>query len=120
MSGSVAEVPVLIVGGGPCGLAASLTLSRLGVEHLLVERNATPLHHPKAVGVMQRTAELLRGWGAEEEMRARGVPAEFSGQMWCGRRRSRARSSAAPSRRTRTPAFLIHQLTTRPFGARST
>src|SRR2546421_2497847 len=81
MPGSVSEVPVLIVGGGPCGLAASLTLSRLGVDHLLVERHAKPLHHPKAVGVMQRTAELMRAWGAEEEMRARGVPAEFGGQM---------------------------------------
>ena len=81
MSKSGSEVPVLIVGGGPCGLAASLTLSQLGVVHVLVERHATPLHHPKAVGVMQRTAELLRGWGAEEEMRARGVPAEFGGQM---------------------------------------
>jgi putative polyketide hydroxylase len=74
-------VPVLIIGGGPCGLAASLTLSQMGVAHLLVERHATPLHHPKAVGVMQRTAELLRAWGAEEEMRARGVPRAFGGQM---------------------------------------
>ena len=81
MSGSSSEVPVMIVGGGPCGTAASLTLSQLGVPHLLVERHATPLHHPRAVGVMQRTAELLRGWGAEEEMRARGVPAKFAGQM---------------------------------------
>jgi putative polyketide hydroxylase len=80
VSGS-SGVPVLIVGGGPCGLAASLTLSQLGVPHLLVERHSTPLHHPKAVGVMQRTAELLRAWGADEEMRARGVPAEFGGQM---------------------------------------
>ncbi len=75
------EVPVLIVGGGPCGLAASLTLSRLGVDHLLVERHAEPLHHPKAVGLMQRTAELLRAWGAEGEIRARGVPRDFCGQM---------------------------------------
>ncbi len=75
------EVPVLIVGAGPCGLAASLTLSGVGVNHVLVERHAAPLHHPKAVGVMQRTAELLRGWGAEEEMRERGVPAEFCRQM---------------------------------------
>jgi putative polyketide hydroxylase len=81
MMGSGSEVPVLIIGGGPSGLAASLTLSHLGVAHVLVERHATPLHHPKAVGVMQRTAELLRGWGAEEEMRARGVPAEFAEQM---------------------------------------
>jgi putative polyketide hydroxylase len=74
---------VLIVGAGPCGLAASLTLSRLGVPHLLVDRHAKPLHHPKAVGVMQRTAELLRGWGVEEEMRTRGVPEQFARQaVW--------------------------------------
>lgn len=81
MSTTGSSVPVLIIGGGPCGLAASLTLSGMGVEHLLAERHEAPLHHPKAVGVMQRTAELLRAWGAEEEMRARGVPAEFTGQM---------------------------------------
>ena len=60
MMGSESEIPVLIIGGGPCGLAASLTLSQLGVTHMLVERHPTPLHHPKAVGVMQRTAKLLR------------------------------------------------------------
>ena len=65
------EVPVLVVGAGPTGLAASLTLSRLGVEHVLADRHAGPLHNPKAVGIMQRTAELLRGWGAEDEIRAR-------------------------------------------------
>lgn len=81
MSDPELEVPVVVVGAGPCGLAASLTLSRLGVNHLLVERHAAPLHHPKAVGVMQRTAELLRGWEAEEEIRERGVPAEFCRQM---------------------------------------
>ena len=79
--GTGSDVPVLIVGGGPCGLTASLTLSHLGVPHVLVERHATPLHHPKAVGLMQRTAELLRAWGAEAEIRARGVPPEFTGQM---------------------------------------
>ena len=79
--GSGSDVPVLIVGGGPCGLAASLTLSQLGVPHVLVERHATPLHHPKAVGLMQRTAELLRAWGCEDEIRARGVPREYTGQM---------------------------------------
>ena len=30
------EVPVLIVGGGGAGLAASMLLARQGVEHLLV------------------------------------------------------------------------------------
>jgi hypothetical protein len=35
---AVVETPVLIVGGGGCDLSASIFLSNLGVEHLLVER----------------------------------------------------------------------------------
>jgi putative polyketide hydroxylase len=75
------ETPVLIVGGGPSGLAASLTLSHLGVPSLLVNRYPGTLEHPKAVGLMQRTAELLRLWGVEDELRRRGVPQEFCERM---------------------------------------
>ncbi len=75
------ETPVLIVGGGPTGLAASLTLSQLGVSSMLVNRYPGTLEHPKAVGIMQRTTELLRLWGADEEIRRQGVPPEFYDQM---------------------------------------
>jgi putative polyketide hydroxylase len=75
------ETPVLIVGGGPTGLAASLTLSQLGVPSMLVNKYPGTLEHPKAVGIMQRTAELLRLWGAEGEVRRRGVPREFCDRM---------------------------------------
>ena len=75
------ETPVLIVGGGPTGLAASLTLSHLGVPSMLVNTYPGTLEHPKAVGIMQRTGELLRLWGAEDEIRRRGVPPEFHNQM---------------------------------------
>ena len=75
------ETPVLIVGGGPTGLAASLTLSHLGVPSMLVNKYPGTLAHPKAVGIMQRTAELLRLWGAEAEVRRRGVPREFCDRM---------------------------------------
>jgi len=75
------KTPVLIVGGGPSGLAASLTLSHLGVPSTLVNKYPGTLEHPKAVGLMQRTAELLRQWGAEDEVRRRGVPAEFCNRM---------------------------------------
>src|SRR4051794_9182943 len=75
------ETPVLIVGGGPSGLAASLTLSHLGVPSMLVNTYPGTLEHPKAVAIMQRTAELLRLWGAEDEMRRKGVPREFCDRM---------------------------------------
>jgi 2-polyprenyl-6-methoxyphenol hydroxylase-like FAD-dependent oxidoreductase len=67
---SEAEVPVLIVGGGPTGLSASLLLSRYGVRSLLVERHPGTSVHPKARGLNVRTLELFRVWGLEPAVRA--------------------------------------------------
>jgi putative polyketide hydroxylase len=75
------DTPVLIVGGGPAGLTASLTLSQLGVPSLLVSKYPRTLEHPRAVGLMQRTAELLRSWGVEKEVRERGVPRAYCDRM---------------------------------------
>lgn len=57
------EVPVLIVGGGGCGLSASVFLSDHGVGHLLVERHADTSLLPKAHYVNQRTMEIFRQHG---------------------------------------------------------
>jgi putative polyketide hydroxylase len=72
------ETAVLIVGGGPVGLAASICLSDLGIDSLLVERHATTTAHPKATVVNTRTFELFRQWGIEEEARAGGLPLDKS------------------------------------------
>lgn len=68
MAGS--DEPVLIVGGGPTGLPASLLLSRHGVPSLLVERHPGTSVHPKARGLNVRTLELFRVWGLEPAVRA--------------------------------------------------
>jgi putative polyketide hydroxylase len=57
------RVPVLIVGGGPVGLAMVLELARYGVRSLLVERHDTTTQHPKARNLNTRTMEIARGWG---------------------------------------------------------
>jgi putative polyketide hydroxylase len=67
---SKVQVPVLIVGGGPVGLTASLLLSRHGVRSLLVERHPGTSMHPKARGLNVRTLELFRVWGLEPAVRA--------------------------------------------------
>lgn len=67
---SKVQVPVLIVGGGPVGLTASLLLSRHGVRSLLVERHPGTSVHPKARGLNVRTLELFRVWGLEASVRA--------------------------------------------------
>src|SRR3954469_2420514 len=77
-------VPVLIVGGGPVGLAASILLSRQGVRSLLVERHPGTAIHPKARGINARTMEIFRQQGVEDAVRAAGLPPHHTGLIvWC-------------------------------------
>jgi 2-polyprenyl-6-methoxyphenol hydroxylase-like FAD-dependent oxidoreductase len=64
---------VLVVGGGPTGLAAALFLARYGIDVLLVERDAGASVWPRATHVTRRTVELLRPLGVEAELRAAGM-----------------------------------------------
>ena len=73
------HVPVLIVGGGPVGLTASIWLSRFGVRSMLVERHPATAVHPKARGINARTMEMYRQCGVEDAIRAAGLPPERSG-----------------------------------------
>jgi len=70
------DVPVLIVGGGPVGLTASILLSRHGVASRLVERHAGTAFHPKARNINMRTMEILRQCGIEDAVRAAGLAFE--------------------------------------------
>jgi 2,4-dichlorophenol 6-monooxygenase len=69
--------PVLIVGGGPGGLTASLLLSRLGVRSLLVERREGTSELPKAHILNQRTMEIFDVCGVADEVYEKGSPIEF-------------------------------------------
>jgi putative polyketide hydroxylase len=73
----VIDVPVLIVGGGPVGLTASLLLSQQGVQSLLVERHPGTAILPKARGINARTMEMYRQAGVEADIRAAGMPPKF-------------------------------------------
>ena len=70
------EVDVLVVGAGPAGLAAAITLGRYGVDTLLVEQRVEPSFLPRATGLSTRTMELVRTWGLEHEVLAGGVEAD--------------------------------------------
>jgi len=67
------DIPVLISGGGPVGLTASLLLSQHGVPSLLVERHPGTALTPKARGINARTMELFRQCGIEAAVRAAGL-----------------------------------------------
>jgi putative polyketide hydroxylase len=78
----IEQVPVLIVGAGPAGLTAAITLARHGVESLLVERRRELSSLPRATAVNTGSMELLRSWGLEQAVRAGGLDVEWMG--WVG------------------------------------
>jgi len=73
------EVPVLIVGGGPVGLTASILLSQRGIRSLLVERHPGTAILPKARGINARSMEMYRQVGVEQQIRDAGLSPERTG-----------------------------------------
>ena len=78
---SIIDTPVLIVGGGGCGLSSSIFLSNHGVEHLLVERHPGTAILPKAHYLNQRTMEVYRQHGIADAIYEVGCPIEKFGQI---------------------------------------
>ena len=56
---------VLVVGGGPVGLVASLLLGQQGIDHVVVERRTGIQTAPAAHVVNARTFEILRSAGVD-------------------------------------------------------
>ncbi|EEU43583.1 uncharacterized protein NECHADRAFT_82515 [Fusarium vanettenii 77-13-4] len=74
-------IPVAIIGGGPVGLTASMLLSLRGIPHVLFERHPGTSIHPKACGINQRTNEVFRILGIEQDVYAACAPTEISGRL---------------------------------------
>jgi putative polyketide hydroxylase len=69
--------PVAVVGAGPAGLVAAITLARAGIKTLVVSRRIAVFSHPRATVVSLRSMELFRSWGLEDEIRAGGDEVEW-------------------------------------------
>ncbi len=73
------ETPVLIVGGGPVGLALALDLGWRGVECLLVDELERDGYrsHPRANLINSRTMEFCRRWGVAARVKEVGTPPDY-------------------------------------------
>ena len=71
------KIPVLIVGGGPVGLALAAELGFHGVACELVEQTDGAIVTPKMNEVNVRTMELCRRWGIADAVLACPFPADY-------------------------------------------
>src|SRR5215471_14757324 len=75
------DIPVVIVGGGPVGLTASILLSKAGIRSLLVERHPGTAIHTKARAINGRSMEIFHQCGVEDAIRAAGLAPQQTGMI---------------------------------------
>jgi 2,4-dichlorophenol 6-monooxygenase len=73
------DTDVLVVGTGPAGGAAALLLATYGVNTLVVNKYGWLANTPRSHITNQRTMEVLRDLGVEQEAHALGTPQNLMG-----------------------------------------
>jgi 2,4-dichlorophenol 6-monooxygenase len=73
------DTDVVVVGTGPAGGAAALLLATYGVRTLVVNKYGWLANTPRSHITNQRTMEVLRDLGIEQEALASGTPQELMG-----------------------------------------
>jgi 2,4-dichlorophenol 6-monooxygenase len=77
--GALIETDVLVVGSGPAGAAAALFLSELGVANIMITKYRWTANTPRAHITNQRSMEIFRDLGIEEQVLADATPHELIG-----------------------------------------
>lgn len=78
-AGTDLDVDVLVIGTGPAGSAAALCLATYGVDHLVITKYRWTANTPRAHITNQRTIEVFRDLGIEDEVLAQGTPHALMG-----------------------------------------
>ncbi|MGH3752208.1 MAG: FAD-dependent monooxygenase [Pseudonocardiaceae bacterium] len=77
MTGTTHETDVLIVGGGPVGLALALDLQYRDVNFMIIDAGDGSVSHPKVSTIGPRSMELFRRWGIAGKIRNAGWPGSY-------------------------------------------
>jgi 2,4-dichlorophenol 6-monooxygenase len=73
-AGATVETDVLIVGSGPAGGAAALSLATLGVQNIMITKYRWTANTPRAHITNQRAMEIFRDFGIEDQVLADATP----------------------------------------------
>ncbi|MEV7425270.1 FAD-dependent monooxygenase [Streptomyces sp. NPDC091212] len=76
MTRSGERTDVLVVGGGPVGMALALDLAYRGIGCVVADAGDGTVRHPKVSTIGPRSMELFRRWGVADAVRGAGWPAD--------------------------------------------
>lgn len=71
------ETDVLVIGGGPVGLAMAAELSYRGIDTILIEKKPSTSDLAKAVAINSRSMEHFRRMGLQEKLQDASYPRHF-------------------------------------------
>ncbi|MCK9512526.1 MAG: FAD-dependent monooxygenase [Pigmentiphaga sp.] len=75
------DTDVVIIGGGPVGLALAAELGWRGQRCILLEQTDGVVLHPKMDGIDLRVMEFCRRWGIIDQMEAYAFPSDYPQDM---------------------------------------
>ncbi|PHQ80254.1 MAG: hypothetical protein COB66_05145 [Coxiella sp. (in: Bacteria)] len=113
---------VIIVGGGPVGVALGIELGLHGVNTLILEKYADPLLSPRAQSLTARSMEFFMRWGINKTLRQRQLlPNDFKRQgVWCSALNGKTYATASsfddhdptisPEQPIRIPLWITEQV----------
>jgi len=101
----IPKVDVLVVGAGPTGLLLASELARRGVRVRLIEKQALPGEHSRALAVVPRTMEMMDQLGLANAFIAPSHKAK--GICFYGRDRKEAFRSSMNELPSEFPYFLL-------------
>lgn len=74
------ETDVLVIGSGPAGSGAALSLATLGVDHMVITKYRWTANTPRSHITNQRTVEIFRDLGIEDDVLAQGTEHDRMGE----------------------------------------
>lgn len=78
MNNNKIQTDVLIVGGGPVGLAMAVELRYQGIDCILIDQTDGVVSDPKVSTVGPRSMEFCRRWGIAQQIRNAGWPSDHT------------------------------------------
>lgn len=113
---------VIIIGGGPTGVALGIELGLNNINTLILEKHTTPLLSPRAQSLNARSMEFFRRWKLAETLKTKQLlPQDFPIRgVWCSKLNGKtyAMSSSneqlndkiSPERGVRIPLWLTEEV----------